>query len=561
MSDWTPCAQHAKGWQDATVPDDECTKFLRSVGFQPTPKQYDFITCPADDVGFGGARGGAKSHAILGDWLWCDHQYGTSAVGLVIRRELIQLNEFIERTKVVFDRANAMIRSTDTKAPKWTWHAQQKTFEGPNGSRLRFAYLDVDADADKYMGHEYIRVYVEERGNFPRAQPLNKLRATLRSSTGVRCQMKSTFNPGGVGHQHCQSDYRLTDKIPKGYEIFKTAEGLTRIFIPSKLRDNPHLGDDYLTQLRAACAGNEALLQAWLDGAWDLIEGAFFNSWSGQHVIPPFDIPNDWLRFRSVRWGSARPLSVGWWAVASSDFTTTAVPEMAEYGNDARVHSAQRDFAERPIGNGASAEHGQRVDRAVSAVSIPRGSLIRYREWYAQKSTASNEGLKLTAEQIAAGIVERTPKDEKITYTVVSPQAFDSRGGPSIAERLIRGGVPVIPADNHSSKDLGHSAGWDQMRARLVGREGVPAIYCFTNCQDSVRTIPALQHDRDHPEEIDDESEINCADDWRFACMSRPWSVEAPKPVTPKFITVGGDSTVTMDDLWKAREQRVSRRF
>lgn len=512
MSDWTPCAQFAKGWQDATVPDDECARFFKSIGITLTPKQYDFITCPADDVGMGGARGGAKSYGVVYDWLWHDHQHGENANGMVFRRERTQLVEFIAEATKIFNRVNTII-APEPKSPKWQWHARDSFFESPNGSRLRFVYLDKDADADKYQSGNMTRLYIEERGTFPREKPLNMIMGILRSGVGVPAQMKSTFNPGGVGHQHCKERYRLHDKIPKGYVIFTTEEGGSRCFIPSKLRDNPHLGEPYIRMLRAACAGNEALLNAWLDGDWDVIEGAFFNAWSGQHVIPEFDIPSDWLRFRSIRWGSARPLSVGWWAVVGDGWPIRG----GDFRDDESAHAKTR---------------GERDDEQRVA-SPPRGSLIRYREWYAQKSPGSNEGLKLTAEQIAEGIRERTPQGERIFYTVANPQIWDTDGGPSLAERFARAGLPCIPGDDKTSKELGHAGGWDELRARLVGREGTPAIFCFTNCPDSVRTIPALQHDRDHPEEIDGESEANPAHDWRYAVNSRPWVFAPPKPKIP----------------------------
>lgn len=554
MADWTPCAQFAKGWQDATVPDDECSRYLRSVGFDPLPKQYDFITCEiADDLLYGGSRGGAKTQAIMGDWLWHDKQHGENAKGIVFRRERTQLVDFIERCRRIL-----------TKDRGFTWHPGDKYFSSERGSLLRFAYLDNDNDAEKYQGHEYTRVYIEERGTFPREAPLNKLLATVRSGVGVRGQMKSTCNPGGPGHLHIRERYNLVDKIPAGYKTLEfffehpiTGERLrkTRMFIPSKLQDNKYLGNDYVGQLHEACAGNAALLEAWLTGRWDVVDGAFFNSWSGQHVIPPFDIPNDWLRFRSIRWGSARPLSVGWWAVAGTDCTIDGA-DIAAHATSVHRHD------ERPALGMASSKSSDRMELDQrNEFVVPKGSLVRYREWYAQKSAGSNEGLKLTAEQIAEGIRERTPQGERIFYTVASPQIWDTDGGPSLAERFARAGLPCIPGDDKSSKELGHAGGWDELRARLVGRDGVPAIFCFTNCPDSVRTIPALQHDRDEPEEIDHESETAAADDWRFACMSRPWNTAVPEKPKPKIITVGGTTTVTMNDLWAAREKRISRRF
>jgi hypothetical protein len=50
--------------------------------------------------------------------------------------------------------------------------------------------------------------------------------------------------------------------------------------------------------------------------------------------------------------------------------------------------------------------------------------------------------------------------------------------------------------------------GWDQLRARLVGdNEGRPMVVCFDTCLDSIRTIPALQHDAARPEDLDTDTE------------------------------------------------------
>jgi hypothetical protein len=78
--------------------------------------------------------------------------------------------------------------------------------------------------------------------------------------------------------------------------------------------------------------------------------------------------------------------------------------------------------------------------------------------------------------------------------------------------------------------------GWDQLRARLVGDgEGRAMIVTFSTCVDSIRTIPFLQHDPDKPEDLMTDSEDHAADEWRYACMSRPYvkTVEKPKPAYP----------------------------
>jgi hypothetical protein len=62
------------------------------------------------------------------------------------------------------------------------------------------------------------------------------------------------------------------------------------------------------------------------------------------------------------------------------------------------------------------------------------------------------------------------------------------------------------------------------MRGRLRGDgDGNPMVVTFNTCLDSIRTIPALQHDQDKPEDLDTEAEDHAADEWRYACMSRPY--------------------------------------
>ena len=41
----------------------------------------------------------------------------------------------------------------------------------------------------------------------------------------------------------------------------------------------------------------------------------FSNFSEKRHVVKPFKIPDNWVRFRSMDWGSAKPYAVGWYAV------------------------------------------------------------------------------------------------------------------------------------------------------------------------------------------------------------------------------------------------------
>lgn len=431
---------------------------------QPGP-QCALISCPVFEVFFGGARGGGKTDGVLGDFLEHADSYGEHAIGLMIRRQRTELVETIERSRAIYTPLG------------WKYHEQDKMWRAPNGARLRFAYLERDSDAEAYQGHSYTRLYVEEIGNFPSDRPILKLMATLRSGAGVPVGFRATGNPGGPGHQWVRARY--IDPAPLGFQLVKDAvSGLERVYIPSRVADNKFLGESYVQQLKAS--GSKELVRAWLEGDWSVIDGAFFDCWdSSQHVVRPFEIPGDWLRFRAADWGSAKPFSVGWWAVAGDDMS-------------------------------------------IESGVIPRGAIVRYREWYGK--SAPNTGLKLTAEEVALGLLAKEHPGEKIAYGVIDPAAFNVDGGPSIAERMAKVGVQFRRADNKRTAQVGAIGGWDQMRQRMKGDgDGRPMIYTFSTCVDSIRTIPALQHDLDKPEDLDTDGEDHAADEWRYACMSRPY--------------------------------------
>jgi hypothetical protein len=445
--------------------------------------QTAFISCPVFEIFFGGARGGGKTDAVLGDFLEHADAYGKDAIGLMIRRTRVELVETIERSKAIYQPLG------------WAFHEQDKMWRAPNGARLRFAYLERDQDAQAYQGHSYTRVYVEEIGNFPSDRPILKLMATLRSGAGVPVGFRSTGNPGGPGHGWVKQRY--IDPAPAGWQVFKDSlSGLERVFIPSRVGDNPYLGEDYVNQLRAS--GSKELVRAWLEGDWSVIEGAFFDNWSMErHVIAPFAIPNDWLRFRSMDWGFARPFSVGWWAVVGDDY---------QHPSDGHA-------------------------------ILPRGALVRYREWYGCQPDKPNIGLRLTAEEVAHGILAR--ESEPIKYSVLDPAAFAEDGGPSIAERIntVLRKSGFHRADNKRVTERGAMGGWDQMRSRLVGdADGRPMLYVFKTCTDFIRTVPSLQHDPDKPEDLDTEGEDHVADEARYGCMSRPWVPHKQPEKTEKFM-------------------------
>lgn len=436
--------------------------------------QTSLLECPIFEVFYGGARGGGKTESSVGDWLQHSAQYGEDAIGIFVRRKFRQLAEVIARTKQLFPKLGAK------------YNEQKAEWKMANGARLKFVYLERDTDAEEYQGHNYTRVYVEEVTNFPSPSPINKLRATLRSGAGVPVGMRLTGNPGGPGHNWVKKRY--IDPNKNGYEVItemggveidgvKQTVSLQRVFIPSKLGDNMLLlRNDPTYVLRLRQSGSDALVEAWLKGNWDIVDGAFFSDFDENlHVVDRNLIKSatpQTIRFRAFDWGSARPFSVGWYAICDG-----------LWGN------------------------------------FPRGALFKYREWYGAKGP--NEGLKMTAVDVAKELL-KMEEGERIRYAVADPSIFIRNGGPSIAENMAR--CRWRRADNK------REPGWEAVRQRLAGEDGIPMLYFADSCEDTIRTLPVLQHDENDLEDLDTDGEDHAADELRYACMSRPW-VPAPPPI------------------------------
>jgi hypothetical protein len=186
--------------------------------------------------------------------------------------------------------------------------------------------------------------------------------------------------------------------------------------------------------------------------------------------------------------------------------------------------------------------------------------LVLYREWYG--ALRPNVGLKLTATEVAGGILDRQHHDPRMTYYVCDPGAWQVHSGPSIAEEMVRAGLTSLrQAENRRTAERGHMSGWDQLRNRLVRDEdGNPMLVVFDTCAALIRTLPALQHDPDKPEDVDSESEDHAPDECRYAVMSRPFVrqqslAEERKPL----LAVGPSNEVRFDQLLTQSEWDMQR--
>lgn len=468
-------------------------------------KQRAAFESAATEILYGGAAGGGKSHLMrMAAIMWCTEIPGLQVyLFRRIRDDLVKnhvegpsgFREFLAGWVEC-----GFVKIVEDELRFW------------NGSKIYLCHCKDEKDRFKYQGAEIHVLLIDELTHFT-----DKIYRFLRNRVrmvGITLPQKYAgqfpkiicgANPGGVGHQFVKMTF-IDGATPMAVTQAPQSEGgMMRQFIPAQLEDNPSMAEsDPAYEARLMGLGSDSLVKAMRWGDWDVVDGAFFDTFDRQrHVLRPFEIPDDWLRFRAGDWGSAKPFAFGWYAIAPDRF-------------------------EAPCG-----------------AVIPRGALVKYREWYGCKKDAQGKfipdtGLKMDADKVGSGIKARE-LGEVISYGVLDPAAFSSDGGPSIAERIASAGPVFRRADNKRVTARGAMGGWDQLRARLRGdADGHPMLFFFENCLHTIRTLPALQHDEDRPEDLDTTAEDHAADETRYACMSRPWAPAAkisdePPPPPPGY--------------------------
>lgn len=250
----------------------------------------------------GGARGGGKSDCLMAFLIKGDerlpanhplhHSYANSPQyrAIVFRRSATDLEEFISRCADLYGRLGAQLRG------------KPSYFEFPTGSRIYLNHLEDTAAAEKYRGPSYVRVGIEEMTLLPSRDAYLRILGSCRSpNPEMIAQVMGTTNPDGPGSGWVRDRFVYVydtkgNLIPWERQMRDPVTKLSRVFIPSKLRDNPYLDSDP-TYKGVLMSQTEHLRKAWLDGDWDALSGSFFTEFrpkgrrdgdppEANHVIP-----------------------------------------------------------------------------------------------------------------------------------------------------------------------------------------------------------------------------------------------------------------------------------
>ena len=445
----------------------ESEKQKTEVVFAPNEgPQTEFLAASEREVLYGGAAGGGKSFGLLADPM--RYFNNPNFNGLILRRTNDELRELIWKSQELYPKA--------FQGSKWAEKKSQWTF--PSGAKLWLTYLERDQDVLRYQGQAFSYVAFDELTQYPTAFAFNYMRSRLRTTDPtLPIYIRATTNPGGSGHgwvkkmfidpapantKFVAKDLDTGEDLvyPDGHE--KEGEPLFyRRFIPASLKDNPYLmeGGQYEANLLSL---PEMQRRQLLEGDWAVADGAAFSEFrTSIHVIEPYEIPSDWVRFRSCDYGYSSYSAVHWFAIDPS-----------------------------------------------------YGTLINYRELYLSKHTGRD---------LAKAVME-AEGSERMQYGVLDSSCWHNRGqiGPSIAEEMISMGCRWRPSDRTNGARV---AGKNRFHEVLKVDEdtGLSGIQFFNTCRQIIADLPVIPSDPRGSDDIDPRYASDHAyDSVRYAVMSRP---------------------------------------
>ena len=186
---------------------------------------------------------------------------------LVIRKNYDDLVDWISRAREMYSHL-------------WVNIVWGKEITFPSGAVIRLWHLKDENAYTKYQGHEYQMMIIEELTQIPSEDSYLKLIASCRSTVDwLHAQIFATTNPWEIWHLWVKK--RFIDVALPWQVYIDPITSRSRIFIPSRIEDNPTLmtkDPDYVKFLEWL---PEDLKKAWRDGSWDVFDskGSFYSQY------------------------------------------------------------------------------------------------------------------------------------------------------------------------------------------------------------------------------------------------------------------------------------------
>jgi hypothetical protein len=261
----------------------------------------------------------------------------------------------------------------------------------------------------------------------------------------------------------------------------------TFIRCASTYRDNPLLdGEAYRKSLEAACAGDEALLRAWRDGAWDALSaGAYFSgslSWD-RNSIRPWPTADRWWDWQPYAFRFYLSHDLGW---TSPSCTFVCARSSGGHGPDNRYY--------------------------------PAGSIILLDELYTCQPGHYDKGLNYTTAELCELIRSLAARWNMRPRGIADDQILSTRGGEAstYADDYEQHGVSLSPARKGD-----RVSGWARLRTLMknAGNPEEAGLYVSRTCQAFWATVPNLQRDPRNPEDVQKCGTDHAGDCARYAVL------------------------------------------
>lgn len=348
---------------------------------RPTAKQKDFMKAVKHSIFtlYGGAAGGGKSYILRWELVYLLIKWfmKTGLTG-------IRVGLFCEDYPSLRDRQLSKIQ---VEFPEWLGTYKESTHEFTLAKEFGsgvICFRNLDKPS-KYLSSEFAAVAIDEL-TLNQKDVFDFLRMRMRWPGIDEPKFIAGTNPGGPGHGWVKALF-LDKTLPPEMEKFRSRIS----FVQAKVTDNPYLPAGYVAELSTL---PDKLRRAYMLGDWNVFEGQVFEEFTAaDHVVQPFTIPGDWMRYRSMDWGYTKPYAIYEYAV--------------DYDDNIYVIS----------------------------------------EWYGTKPGTVNTGTQETAREVATRMKELGIGQY---MGIADPAIWQRTGhdGPTIAEVFAGEGVPWYPADN-----------------------------------------------------------------------------------------------------------------
>ncbi len=441
----TPHSLFSKAAAKAGCPMDQTFNLVRGEAWL---QERQLLACAAarqcdrpdgpTAIGYGGARGGGKSHWLLAQMGVDDCQRVAGLKCLLLRKVgKANLEHFEDLRRKLFN-----------KLPH-EFSAFRGILTFANGSRVIAGHFQNEKDIDAYLGLEYDVIGIEEATTLTSRKYQDITTCCRSSKPNWRPRIYSTTNPGGVGHAW----YRAKFVVP-----MVERRQVETIFVPARVTDNRWNNPDYVRVLEGLTGWQK---RAWLEGDWDIAAGQYFTTFRRDvHVIEDFDDT------RAVEWFAALDYGFAHYTVAllgcrDGDGNTYIVDEHAE-----RLWLPQR--------------HAAGIKAMVGRHRAPIES-----EWL-----RVDRGERRETRPLELADLKRF---------VAGADVFSRQGdGTTVAQQYERQGIRLRPANMDRINGWAElMQGWGDSENGIR-----PTLFIHARCRRLIETLPTLQHDPNRPEDV-----------------------------------------------------------